>query len=195
MPTMPVARSTRFGNGVYFGLAAGASVPRGGIARRVYQDKSGYDVTGSLGWDPTHSPFGLRLDLTYNRLAGQDFNNAPNIPPNDNSNVFSALADAKFRIPFARFNGSTSGFYLVGGGGVHHITNFQKLATVARVTTNNNGIDVTKSSATRFGANGGAGFAFGVGRAELFVESRYVRVFTPGRHTDYAPIVIGLNLF
>lgn len=194
MPMMPMRRSMRFGNGVYLGLAAGLSSPRGGVARRVLEDNSNINGTASLGWDPEHSPLGLRLDVTYNRLNGSTYGPPSAIRNYDNSNMFSALADAKFRIPFGRFNNSTSGFYLIGGGGVHHIRNFQKFNEVVRVTTNE-GVDVRQENATRFGVNGGAGFALGLGSTELFVESRYVRVFTAGRNLDYAPIVLGINIF
>jgi hypothetical protein len=177
---------------VYLGLAAGASVPRGGLARRVHEESGGYNVSASAGWDPVGSPLGLRFDATFNRLAGRDLGNT--IGAYDNTNVFSALLDAKLRVPFGRFNNSTSGLYLVGGGGIHHIRNFQKIATLARATTNDQGIDLTENT-TRPGVNGGAGFALGLGAAELFVEGRYVRVYTPGRKTDYAPLVIGVNFF
>jgi hypothetical protein len=46
---------------------------------------------------------------------------------------------------------------------------------------------------TRFALNGGAGLSWGIGAASLFVEGRYVRVFTQNRDTDFIPLSIGLT--
>ncbi len=192
---MPMARSYRFGNGVYLGLGGGVTSPRGGVARRVLEGGSNYNATASVGWDPQDFPLGLRFDVTYNNFNGGTFGTPGNTRNYDNSNAFAALAQGKFRLPFGRLLGSTSGFYAVGGGGVHHIRNFQKFAQVARVTTNDASIDVRRDNVTRLGVNGGAGFAFGIGKTELFVESRYVRVFAPGRNIDYVPFTLGINIF
>ena len=47
--------------------------------------------------------------------------------------------------------------------------------------------------ATRFSLNGGGGLSWGIGNVSLFVEGRYVRVFTQGRDTDYVPVTLGLT--
>ena len=54
-------------------------------------------------------------------------------------------------------------------------------------TLNDNG------SLWRFGANAGGGLSFGFGNTSLFVESRYVRMFTSHERTNYVPIVVGLS--
>ena len=46
---------------------------------------------------------------------------------------------------------------------------------------------------TRFAIDGGGGLSWGLGRTSLFVEGRYVRVFTPGQDTDWVPVSVGLT--
>jgi hypothetical protein len=46
---------------------------------------------------------------------------------------------------------------------------------------------------TRFAANGGGGVSWGLGNVSLFVEGRWVRVFTQNRNTDYVPVTVGLT--
>jgi hypothetical protein len=49
------------------------------------------------------------------------------------------------------------------------------------------------SGQTNLGIHGGVGLSLGVGPAELFAESRYERVYTPGRAINYVPIVAGVT--
>ena len=53
----------RYGNGFYFGIGGGTSVPTGAI-RDAYDP--GFNVTVPIGWDAPLGPLGLRLDLSYN---------------------------------------------------------------------------------------------------------------------------------
>ena len=46
---------------------------------------------------------------------------------------------------------------------------------------------------TKGGVTGGAGLAFPIGGASLFVESRYTNVYTQGEDTRWVPIVLGLK--
>jgi opacity protein-like surface antigen len=49
-------------------------------------------------------------------------------------------------------------------------------------------------SKARFGLNFGAGSEFSLGGAKLYIEVRYVMIFTPDKKTNHIPITIGVTL-
>jgi hypothetical protein len=180
-------------SGWYLGLGGAAEIPQN--AMRDYY-RTGWGVEGQLGWDPVNSPLGLRLNLGYARLQNQTQFSQLRDPQ-----IYQAVVDAKLRLPFGR--GLLSGLYAVGGGGVYYFRNY---TNTLNVTTNpgtggqgNGGAGGSVTNVfnaedkTQFGANVGGGIQFGVGNAALFVESRYVRIFTPNRNTDMVPVVAGLT--
>jgi len=181
-------------SGFYLGLGGAAEIPQNSL-RDFY--RTGWGVEGQLGWDPVNSPLGLRLNLGYARLQNQTQFSQLRDPQ-----IYQAVGDAKLRLPFGR--GLLSGLYAVGGGGVYYFRNY---TNTLNVTTNpgtgggvgngSNGGSVTNvfnaEDKTQFGANVGGGIQFGLGNAALFVESRYVRIFTPNRNTDMVPVVAGLT--
>ena len=193
----PMGRTTRFGNGLYFGVQGGANFPQNEI-NSYYE--TGYGAGAQIGWDPTNSPLGLRVNGMWNRLNGKDLLNQTvnNVRYNadlPNADLYSVFGDAKLRLPFGRFLGSTSGLYAVGGGGVTYFRNYNNF-------TNTTGINPAQNSPvnafntedkTQFALNGGGGLSFGVGAVSLFVEGRYVRVFTEGARTDYIPVTLGIT--
>jgi hypothetical protein len=192
----------QFGNGFYVGIAGGASFPQNEL-NRVY--KTGFNVEVPIGWDPANSPLGLRLNLGYNRLRADDrfdFSQTNNGAGTlKDPQVFQAVMDAKLRIPFGHLLGATSGLYAVGGGGAYYFRNYTNTVGLTVTgnggTTGNTGGSVTNTfnteDRTRFGANVGGGVSWGLGRTSLYVESRYVRVFTPNRDSDYVPVMLGLT--
>ena len=192
----PMGRTTRFGNGLYFGVQGGANFPQNEI-NSYYE--TGYGAGAQLGWDPTNSPLGLRVNAMWNRLNGKDLQNATINGVRyqsdlQNADLYATFADAKLRLPFGRFLGATSGLYAVGGGGVTYFRNYNNFASTTGTPAGQN---VTRTfnneDVTRFALNGGGGLSFGVGAVSLFVEGRYVRVFTQGRNTDYVPVTLGLT--
>jgi hypothetical protein len=129
------------------------------------------------------------------RVAGQD------------TQLWSAMLDGKLRVPFFGSRASTA-LYVVAGGGVHYFGNYDgtfartnpaaeqarfpnaaDYDTVGTSYSTNSGY----STLTRFGANAGVGAQWGVGAAALFVEGRYVTVFTKDRRTNYWPVVLGVT--
>ena len=65
----------------------------------------------------------------------------------------------------------------------------RRIPQVNYVTTTGSG-----SSTTRLGLNGGAGLSFGLPQGSaLFLESRYVTVFTKNQRTNYWPLVGGIR--
>lgn len=199
--TAPPMIVRRYNNGFYFGIGGGTSVPTGAI-RDAYDP--GFNVTVPIGWDAPLGPLGLRLDLSYNQLDARsslrNTGNAVAITPT-NPQIWSAMADAKFRLPFTgRFiGGATTGLYAIGGVGAHYLRNYSTTFGVTNPNTNINDQGVQAAtlqdngSLWRMGANVGGGLSFGFGSTELFVESRYVHIFTKNQATSYVPIILGLS--
>jgi hypothetical protein len=185
-------RTGRFGNGVYFGLAAGANFPQNNI-NNVYDP--GINAGAQLGWDPVNGPIGLRLNLTYNQLNGRRdvLATTPtgarleqDLP---DAKLWSAFADTKVRLPFGRFFGATSGLYALGGVGVTQFQDYQSFqnqtgtAVGARSSTSTRTAVATRpaSPSTAVAASPGGSARCRCSRGTLR------RVFTQGRDTDYVP--------
>jgi hypothetical protein len=141
-----------------------------------------------IGWQPYNSAFGLRLDLGYARLNGREAGTNGLTSQPDDPNIWSAAANAT--LDLIRFGDNRRGaLYLVGGGGLYRFTDF----------FNTDRSDNDPESAfkgdpvTKGGVTGGAGLAFPIGGASLFLESRYTNVFTDGDNTKWVPVVIGLK--
>jgi hypothetical protein len=192
-------RTGRFGNGVYFGLAAGANFPQNNI-NNVYDP--GFNAGAQLGWDPANGPIGLRLNVTYNQLNGRRdvLSTTPagarieqDLP---DAKLWSAFADTKLRLPFGRFFGATSGLYALGGVGLTQFQDYQSFQNQTGTPVGGSVVNFDPNggrNSTRFAINGGGGLSWGLGSVSLFAEGRYVRVFTQGRDTDYVPVTIGLS--
>jgi hypothetical protein len=197
LPLIPARIQRWFGNGLYVGVGSGAALPLGDMMNSY---NPGWGVNVPIGWDPKASPLGVRVNLGYTALNSA----SPSQVVND-AKMWSAALDAKLRIPFGKFVGATSGAYFVGGGSVHHFTNYNEsiyrsnnfVNTNFSSEANNNAVIASSSSVnasqTSAGIHGGVGLSLGVGIAELFTEARYTRVYTPGRAVNYLPIVAGLT--
>jgi len=159
----------RFG-GWYFNLGGGLAMPTGALDDFY---GNGWNVTGSVGWHPTASAFGVRFDVAYDRLNGESI---PAGGPTElaDAAILSGLADVTLRIP--RALGLNP--YLVAGGGVYRFSDY--------------GVEDSEAS-TEFGWNVGGGLRFGWGFTSLFVESRYMSVGTPGERATYVPIILGIT--
>lgn len=209
-PPRPTAETTvvappvvvrHYGNGFYIGVGGGMNVPTGAI-RDAYDP--GFNVTVPIGWDAPTGPLGLRLDLSYNQLDARSVlrNNGNAVTTTStNPQIWSAMADAKFRLPFTgRFiGGATTGLYAIGGIGAHYLRNYSSTLGLTNPSTNINDQGVQAASLQdngslwRMGANVGGGVSFGLGSTELFVESRYVHIFTKDQATSYVPIILGVS--
>jgi hypothetical protein len=160
-------RAGRFG-GWYFNLGAGASMPMGDFDDMY---GTGFNVTGSVGWHPTESAFGIRFDASYDRLNGEDPPGA--VPMLEDASIFSGLGEVTLRIP--RALGLNP--YIVGGGGVYRFSDYGG----------------SSESQTEWGWNAGGGLRFGWGFTSLFVEARYMSVGTPGDRAEWVPIILGIT--
>jgi len=195
----------RFTNGFYIGIGAGTSMPIQTL-RNAYNP--GLNISVPFGWDAPLGPLGIQGTVSYNNFdARSTFRDAATTGATNalaavNPQIWSGLADLKLRLPFmGRFlGGGTTGLYVIGGGGVHWLRNYSSTFGVTNPGTNINDqgqqtASVSNSgSLVRFGLNGGAGLTLGLGAAELFVESRYVRIFTSAERTSYVPILAGITI-
>jgi len=194
----------RYGNGLYFGISAGASVPVQGI-NNAYD--VGYAVDVPIGWDAPTSPLGFRIDLGYTRLGSRNtFRTGPTYVVDgqtqtaslatNSAQIWSALANAKLRLPFfGHFGGgATSGLYAVGGVGVNHFRNYNQTFALTNPEFNDNGtISSSRETLTRVALDAGGGVSWGFGTTEVFLESRYVTALTANRRASYVPILLGLT--
>lgn len=183
------ARTGRFGRGFWVGIGGGATVPIGNLHDGGYD--TGWNVTVPIGWQSATTPWGLRLDLSYDRLNGGTLATVPVSVTLSDANVWSGALDLTLQFPFGS---SGSSFYLMGGGGIHHFTDVgsDNGAAIIDGTALSSSAD---NSLTKAGVNGGLGLNFGFGRAKLFLESRFVSVFTEGKNSNYVPIILGVRVF
>jgi len=184
----------RWLGGAYIGIAGGASLPMGDMksaATNTGGYNTGWNVTVPIGWDISHSPFGIRVDGSFDRLAGKNYNAAFSAP---DLTVYSGNADLKLRVPLGR---TWSRFYVLGGATASKFTGFNQDFTNPNAPTNQR----TFSNASwKWGWNAGGGFNFNFGHMTgLFVESRYVSVKPdavtgfPYAEAKFVPIILGIQ--
>jgi hypothetical protein len=195
----PVVRMRHYGNGFYIGVAGGAGVPTSAI-KNAYN--TGYAIEVPIGWDAMFSPIGVRLNLGYTRLDSRTtFRSTPTSTfaalPVADPQIFSAMLDAKLRIPLTRsWYGPSSGLYVVGGGGVNHFRHYNTTFALSNPEFNDTpGTPSSSESLTRLALNAGGGLSWAFRAAEVFVESRYVTSFMPHERASYVPIILGVNFY
>jgi hypothetical protein len=197
-----------FGNGMYVGISAGAALPVQAI-RNAYNPGVSVDVP--IGWDAPLGPLGFRVDLGYTQFNARNAFRNTGLPTGsgsfgtssvttENPQVWSALANAKLRLPFiGRYlPGALSGLYAVGGGGVSYFRNYSTTFAMTNPelnaqTTGAQTSSSSTSSLTRGTLDAGAGLAWGFGASEVFLESRYVTMFTRNERASYVPIMLGVT--
>ena len=172
-----------FGNGFYIGIGGGGTVPMGDLSDGY---DPGFNVTVPIGWQSMTTPWGIRADLAYNRIRGAVAEFDDGEVELDDGDIWSGTLGLTAQWPVGA---SSTSFYLVGGGGAYHFRDFGEL--------NASGTEVTIESenVTKFGLNGGLGINFAVGAADIFVDARYVSVFTEGDKTNFIPITLGVRFF
>lgn len=158
--------------GLYFGIGAGGSLPVQDFADIV---DTGMEVQATLGYQAPASPWGVRLDLAWDRFLGQNIDTGgcgPGTPTGgdrcDDLTVWSAMLDGTLNFPvgtqmLTRWRPEV---YFMGGVGIHH---FSDPEDVGAPTGGSN----ANQSNTRIGGNVGGGVSIGIGRADMFFETRY----------------------
>lgn len=178
------------GGSMYWGLGGGGAIPGDNLDGGF---DTGFNATLLTGWRAYGSPWGVRLDATYNQLSGGVISGVQM----DDASVMSGMLDATFDVPWGA--AARSGVYLLGGVGIHRIGGFDiDSEDLDRLLDrNNDGVpdepEIITETSTDFGVNAGLGFRFGVGGASLFLEGRWVNVFTEFNDTRYFPIVLGIT--
>jgi len=176
-------------SGFYLGAGGGVTFPVSDLENY----DMGWNVTGVIGYDFPNSPFGLRLDASYDQFAETD--NLAGLSADPTPWTFNG--DVKFRLPFGAgrnhmlyaLGGATWAYYkdLVFGQEVN-----VPITTVAGATAAGLETESLDNWTSDWGWNAGGGIAFGFGRRfNLFVESRYIRYNGGGT----VPVIAGLNWY
>ena len=171
-----------FGHGFSIGVGGGAVFPMSDL-KNAYN--TGWNVTVPIAWQSMTWPVGVRLDLSYEKLGAKSFSTVGGGTTQlDKPALWNGMLDLTYKVPFG-FMPSGSGLYVLGGGGVHRISNYGG-------TTDGTTFTASSASTTKFGWNAGGGLTYGFGMANLFVEGRYVSIMTDGRNTNTVPVVVGV---
>ncbi len=151
---------------IRLGLGAGITVPL-----RSYGDvvDKGWMGNANLTFFPAASAaIGFRLDGLYGRSSLSAISG--------HQTQVGGTANIVFQFGARR---SPNRFYLFGGGGY--------------VKTTTSSPNFGKLSDTNPALDAGAGFSFGVRSLALFVEARYLNVYTDGVKPQYAPLLAGVT--
>ena len=190
MPAQPQPqareRSTQylFGNsGFYVGLGAGTAVPYNQLSNLGYD--SGFDLTIPVGWRRPGRTLGLRATLGFDQVHADVASADRTMPAMAGSapdpKVYSATADAVFTFPIGQTarEGRGLSLYALGGGGAYLFRGFGGRTVLADVLGSDE-IGSSRKNIHKWGVQAGAGMEYGLGPTAVFVESRWVNVFTGG---------------
>ena len=189
-------------SGFYFGAAAGTAVPFNLLSDLGYD--SGFDLTIPIGWHRPGRTLGVRATLAFDQVHADVATATVTAPAMLGSapdpKIYTGTLDAVLKFPIGRLarEGRGLSLYGVGGGGVYLFRGFGGSTQLGNVL----GADKIGSSVKnvhKWGVNAGAGMEYGLGPTAVFVESRWVNVFTKGSQAgnDYLrwiPISVGVTL-
>jgi opacity protein-like surface antigen len=163
---------------IQFGVMGGVTFPIGSNLTNTY--KTGWNAGALLNFGMVNWPFGLRVDGSWNQFNRKDTNDS-------HLRLLDATADAVFNIGTK----SPAQLYVLGGVGVYNF----------KITGDNNNLDFSSGSTTKFGLNGGVGVKFKAGPLAPFLEARYHYVFsgnyfanTGGGSSKFQMIPISIGL-
>lgn len=192
-----------FGNsGFYLGLGAGTAVPYNQLSNLGYD--SGFDLTIPVGWRRPGRTLGLRATLGFDQVHA-DIASADRTEPAmrgsaPDPKIYSATADLVFTFPIGQTarEGRGLSLYALGGGGTYLFRGFGGRTVLADVLGDDE-VGSSRKNIHKWGVQAGAGMEYGLGPTALFVESRWVNVFTSDSRTgnDYLrwiPISAGVML-
>jgi hypothetical protein len=150
---------------VNFGVGGGFSIPVGDAADAW---KTGWNVQGTLGFQPAAQAIGFRFDLMYHSLEAD----IAGLGALEDLAIIAGAGNVVLTVS----NYPSARLYVLGGAGVYNVDAGENL-----------------DSETKFGLNGGGGVSFRVGPFNPFVEARLHSIFTEDSNTNLIPIVIGLT--
>ena len=185
-PVVPV----RLPAGLYFGVAAGSTIPEGS---NFTPNSVGYMGQMHLGWQNAKQWFGGRISGTYSGL-GED----TQFSQGQNAQLWTLGTDLKINLPLGHVFGKTPRMAAYGIGGWTYSW-FRDMPH--RIDTPNidnvNVYALGDSSWTgRSGWDAGGGLSLLFGRSEVFVESRVIG-FAPHQSPQarQIPIILGFNWY
>ena len=146
------------------GTGAGGTFPVGNAADRL---EMGWNAQAQVGLRNASWPVGLRLDLIYNSISGEDI-----IGSDNDLQVIAGLANVELKLN----RGSDGGLFLVAGPGFYNMREEVNL--------------LGDRSDNEFGVFGGAGYRFALTNLLLSVEGRFHNVFTENESTQFIPVSI-----
>lgn len=155
------------------GIAGGATIPTGDAGD--FWD-TGFNVMGTLGFQPATLPIGVRFDLMYHNLGGKTTELGGGLEvEGEDASILAGAANAL--VNFTTEGGIRP--YLIGGVGVYNV-------------------DAGGDSETKFGLNGGGGLEFALSGFNTFLEARYHRIFFDEDESgvdglSLIPIVFGIR--
>ena len=204
-PPQPRESSTQYlfgSSGFYAGLGAGTAVPYNQLSNLGYD--SGFDLTIPIGWRRPGRTLGMRATLGFDQVhadvASADRTEPAMLGSAPDPKVYSATADAVFTFPIGQDarEGRGLSLYALGGGGAYLFRGFGGRTILADVLGGDE-IGTSRKNVHKWGVQAGAGMEYGLGPTALFVESRWVNVFTSGSrtgndHLRWIPISAGVML-
>ena len=201
-PRMRATRSFFGKSGFYFGAAAGTAVPFNLLSDLGYD--SGFDLTIPIGWHQPGRTLGVRATLGFDQvhadIASVDATAPAMLGSAPDPKVYSGTIDAVLKFPIGNsvHDGRGLSFYTVGGGGAYLFRGFGGTTALSDVLGNDR-IGTSAKNVHKWGVEAGAGLEYGLGPTAVFIESRWVNVFTNGSRAgnDYLrwiPIGVGVTL-
>ena len=150
---------------VNFGVGGGFSVPVGDAADAW---KAGWNVQGTLGFQPAAQAVGFRFDLMYHSLEAD----IADLGALEDLAIIAGAGNVVLTVS----NYTNTRLYVLGGAGVYNVDYGENV-----------------DSETKLGLNGGGGVSFRFGPFNPFIEARLHSIFTEEENLNMIPIVIGLT--
>jgi opacity protein-like surface antigen len=148
-----------------FGIAAGAALPMDQLKDAT---DMGFNVTGTIGFQPQLIPLGIRVDVAYNSFGIKGSFNIPG-----NIHFTSVTGNLVWSIP-----STVVSPYFIGGAGLYN--------AAADIPGFFSGSD------NKFGFNIGGGIKMPLSGFDTFLEARYNQVQGDGGSAKFIPITFGL---
>jgi opacity protein-like surface antigen len=150
---------------VQLGVALGGAIPLSDFGKTY---STGYNFTGTIGFNPTGMPIGFRFDGAYNQFGSKG-------TPKVNAKIASVTGS----VVFSMTGTPEVTPYLIGGVGYYH---------------SSSSISGTKAS-NNFGFNAGGGIKVPLSGFNVFAEARYNHFNDNGatiKSVGYVPITVGV---
>lgn len=177
LPMVAGAQAFEAPRPVSFGLAAGVSLPVGDISDLL---DPGFNIQGSLAFQPAVIPAGMRAELTFQQLADKE---------GGHFRQFAGTVNGMFGLPLPLSP------YFIGGVGIYNNRFTEEDEHHDHGHDHEHEHDDVHGDAvvTRAGINGGLGLRLGMGARAMTLEARLHHVFTDGQTRQIIPISVGFT--